>query len=48
VPTEYIAAAPEEIARHDAEAVRQRHYEFPLELGGPRRHHKDSRETEIM
>ncbi len=48
VPTEYIAAAPEEVARIDAQAVRRRHFELPAELGGPRRNTKESRQTEIL
>ena len=48
VPTEYIAADPAEIARHDAEAQRRRHIELPPELGGPRRDPSESRGTEIL
>jgi hypothetical protein len=48
VPTEYIAAAPEEIARIDAAAVRQRHFDLPIELGGRRRNSTEARNTEIL
>ena len=37
VPTEYIAAAPEQVARIDAEAVRHRQFGLPAEFGGSRR-----------
>ena len=48
VPTEYIAAGPEQIARLNSEAVRHRHYDIPGELGGLRRDRKESRKTEIL
>jgi hypothetical protein len=48
VPTEYIAADPTEIARRDAAAVRHRHFELPVDLGGSRRESKESRKTEIL
>jgi CIC family chloride channel protein len=48
VPTEYIAARPEQIARLNAEAVRHRHYDLPSELGGLRRDRRESRKTEIL
>jgi H+/Cl- antiporter ClcA len=48
VPTEYIAAEPAEIARRDAEAVRQRHFELPPELGGAPRKTGESRTTEML
>jgi H+/Cl- antiporter ClcA len=48
VPTEYIAASSEEIARIDAAAVRHRHFDIPTEFGGLRREAKESRKTEIL
>jgi H+/Cl- antiporter ClcA len=48
VPTEYIAAGPEQIARIDAAAVRHRHFDLPAELGGLRRESKESRSSELL
>ncbi len=48
VPTEYIAADPDEIARLDAAAVRQRHYNLPTEFGGKRRDAEEARTSEIL
>lgn len=48
VPTEYIAASSEEVARIDAEAVRERHFDLPAEFGGLRRDSKESRQTEVL
>ena len=48
VPTEYIAAPPEEIARRDAAAIRHRHFDIPVELGGARKDPREARQTEIL
>ena len=47
VPTDYIAA-PREIARMDAEAVRLRHLELPLDLRGRPGGKRESRTTELL
>jgi len=52
VPTEYIAAQPDEIRRHDARAVRERYLEFPLDLTLRRRRERavaeKQRTTELL
>lgn len=48
VPSEYVAAAPDELARRDASAVRARHLSLPLDLTGRRRRETQSRTTELL
>ncbi len=48
VPTEYVAAHPEEIARRDASAVRTRHLALPIDFTSRKRREASPRTTELL
>lgn len=48
VPTEYVAAHPDELAQRDASAVRTRHLALPIDLTSRKRREAPPRTTELL